>query len=97
MAEKPGTFKLELVEEDENTAAPPDNRTELATNALTLALTALSQRALVALASLFSLLTVASVFWLGMAISADPNPYQITTLAIYAAFVIAVNIIVRRK
>ena len=96
MAEKPGTFKLELVEEDHPSAAP-DNRTELATNALTLALTALSQRALVALASLFSLLTVASVFWLGMAISSDPNPYQITTLAIYAAFVIAVNIIVRRK
>jgi hypothetical protein len=95
MAEKPGTFKLELVEEDEQPTSPPD--TEFATNALTLALTALSHRALVALASLFSLLTVASVFWLGMAISADPNPYQITTLAIYAAFVIAVNIIVRRK
>lgn len=95
MAEKPGTFKLELVD-DEDAASPPDHRTELATNALTLALTALSQRALVALASMFSLLTVASVFWLGMAISSDPNPYQITTLAIYAAFVIAVNIIVRR-
>jgi hypothetical protein len=90
-------FRVELDEEDAPPTSPPDNRTELATNALTLALTALSQRALVALASLFSLLTVASVFWLGMAISADPNPYQITTLAIYAAFVIAVNIIVRRK
>jgi hypothetical protein len=88
-------FRVELDEDDAPPTSPPD--TEFATNALTLALTALSQRALVALASLFSLLTVASVFWLGMAISANPNPYQITTMAIYAAFVTCVNIIVRRK
>jgi hypothetical protein len=97
MAEKPGTFKLELVDDDQETAPPSDHRAEFATNALTLALTALSQRALVALSSLFALFTVASVFWLGMAISADPTPYQIVTLAIYAAFVIVLNIIVRRK
>lgn len=97
MAEpKPG-FRLEVVEDDNEPAVPPDRRDEHAAQALMLALTALSQRALVALASLFSLATVASVFWLGMAISSNPSPYQIATLAIYAGFVIAVNIIVRRK
>jgi hypothetical protein len=97
MAEaKPG-FRLEVVEDDNATPPPTDRRDERAAQALMLALTALSQRALVALASLFSLATVASVFWLGMAISANPSPYQIGTLAIYAGFVIAVNIIVRRK
>jgi hypothetical protein len=63
---------------------------------LGMALAALSQRALVALSSLFTLLTVGSTFWLWMSIP-DPNTQQIISLTIYAAFVLAANLIVRRK
>ena len=63
---------------------------------LTLALKALSQRALVALADLFTLLTVGSAFWLWASIPA-PNDRQIIALSIYACFVLAANYIVRRK
>lgn len=63
---------------------------------LTIALKALSQRALVAATDLFSLLTVASAFWLWWSIPA-PNDRQIVSLSIYAAMILAINIIVRRK
>ena len=63
---------------------------------LTLALKALSQRALVAIADLFTLLTVGSAFWLWASIPA-PNDRQIIALSIYACFVLAANYIVRRK
>ena len=46
----------------------------------------------------YSLLTVASVFWLSLVIIPhDPSIQQLVGLGGYAAFVIAVNIIVRRK
>lgn len=63
---------------------------------MSMALTALSQRALVALASCFTLLTVGSTFFLWWQIPA-PSDRQIISLTIYAAFVLAINIIVRRK
>jgi len=63
---------------------------------LGLALRALSQRALIAVADLFTLITVMSVFWLWWSI-ADPNEKQITALSIYALFILAANVIVRRK
>jgi hypothetical protein len=97
MTEKPaGQFKLELVDED-SAPSPTQSRLEgHAADVLLLALKALSQRALVALASLFSLLTVAAVFWLALSISANPTIYQIATLGIFSAFVIVINYIVRR-
>ena len=63
---------------------------------LGVALTALSQRAMVALAASFSLLTVASAFYLWM-ITPNQTDRQIVSLAIYAGFVLAINLIVRRK
>lgn len=63
---------------------------------MSMALGALSQRALVALAACFTLLTVGSAFWLWLSIP-DPNPHQIVSLSIYAAFVLAANWLVRRK
>jgi len=63
---------------------------------LTIALKALSQRALVAATDLFSLLTIASAFWLWWSIPA-PNDRQIVSLSIYAAMILAINVIVRRK
>lgn len=63
---------------------------------MSMALGALGQRALVALAACFTLLTVGSAFWLWLSIP-DPNPHQLVSLSIYAAFVLAANWLVRRK
>lgn len=76
------------------TEAKPDNGA--AVRMLTLALASLSQRALIAIADLFTLLTVGSAFWLWSSIPA-PNVLQIVALSIYALFVLAANWIVRRK
>lgn len=62
---------------------------------LLLALKTLSQRMIVALAALFSLLTVGSVFWVWMSIP-SPNPFQLISMFMYAMFVLAINWIVRR-
>lgn len=63
---------------------------------LTLALKALSQRALVAATDLFSLLTISSAFWLWWSIPA-PNDRQIISLTLYGLLILAINWIVRRK
>ncbi len=85
--------KFEVVEEPEI-----ESKSESAlTSLLLLNLKTLSQKALLALAALFSLLTVASVFWLAMTIIHDPNVYQLVGLGGYALFILAVNVIVRRK
>lgn len=69
-----------------------------AVDVLLLLLKPLSQKTIIALGNLFSLLTVASVFWLCLAIiPKDPSTQQLVGLGGYAAFVIAVNVIVRRK
>ena len=73
---------------------PADNGVAIAM--LTIGLKALSQRALVGVADLFTLLTVGSAFWLWSSIPA-PNDRQIAALTIYALFVLAANWIVRRK
>lgn len=90
--------RFQLVEEpDPPQAGEPDPvGQQLATDALLLALRALSQRALVALASLFTLITVGSAFWLALSIH-DPNSYQLVELGGYFLFVLAANWIVRRK
>lgn len=63
---------------------------------MSMALTALSQRALIALSSCFTLLTVGSCFWLWY-LTPEPTDRQIVSLTIYGAFVLAINLIVRRK
>ena len=63
---------------------------------LTVALQALSQRALVAVSDLFTLLTVLSAFWLWTSIP-EPNDRQIVALSIYALFILSANYLVRRK
>lgn len=74
--------------------APVLNR--VAIEMMQMALSALGQRALVALAACFTLLTVGSAFWLWMSIP-DPNPHQLISLSIYAALVLAINVIAGRK
>ena len=49
-----------------------------------------------AVADLFMLATVGSAFWLWWSTPA-PDIYQIVSLSIYAAFVLAANYIVRRR
>ena len=63
---------------------------------LGMALAALGQRALLALSACFTLLTVGSAFWLWF-LTPTPTDRQIVSLTIYAVFVLAINIIVRRK
>lgn len=86
--------RFEIVEPEDD--SPPSPAHNVAVNTILLALKALSQRALIALDNLFCLLTVFSVFWLWL-LTPDPNAYQIASLTLYALFVLAANIIVRRK
>ena len=80
-----------------HTTSSPTEPSGAAVAVLMLSLKALSQRALVAIADLFCLFTCASVFWLFLLMPDDPSPQRIATLSIYAVFVIALNIIVRRR
>jgi hypothetical protein len=76
-------------------AAPaPDNGVAIAM--LTIGLKALSQRAVTAITDLFSLLTIASCFWLWY-LTPKPDIYQITSLTLYGILILAINWIVRRK
>lgn len=63
-------------------------------------LKALSQGAAIALSNIashvFSLITVTMVFWIWSTIP-DPNNYQLASLALFAMFILAANIVVRRK
>lgn len=78
-------------------APPPPQQTapsaqqHAATSMLLLALRALSQRSIIALGSLFILLTAASAFWLWLTIAPSPSVYQIIAVSIYGAFVLALD------
>ena len=85
--------KFEVVEDQEETSKSESALTSL----LLLNLKTLSQKALIALSALFSLLTVASVFWLAMTVIGNPNVYQLVGLGGYALFVLCANWIVRRR
>jgi len=63
--------------------------------ALALGLKTLSQRAIAAVKGWFTLLSVASCFWLWASIP-DPSNTQIVSLSLYAVFILSANIIVRR-
>lgn len=64
---------------------------------LLLGIKALSQRTVVALGNLFTLLTAFSAFWLWYSALPAPDAYQLISLAFYGVFVLALNWIVRRK
>jgi len=67
------------------------------TNLLAISLRALSQRATVAVASLFTLLLAASAFWLWMMILPNPTVLQLVGLGMYAIFALALEFVKRRK
>ena len=91
---------FEIVEDEPpvHTPATEPSESTSAVDILLLLLKPLSQKTVIALGNLFSLLTVASVFWLSLAIiPRDPTIQQLVGLGGYAAFVIAVNLIVRKR
>ena len=63
---------------------------------LLLGLKSLSQRAVAAIADLFTLVTVGLCFWLFYLIKDNPNVYQLVLAAMAVALVLAANWIVRR-
>ena len=74
---------------------PETEENAAAASLLALSLKALGQRAIVALESLFTLVTVGLVFWVWVSIPA-PTTHQIVSMSIFAAFVLAANVIVRK-
>ena len=88
--------KFEVVQDEPDTPPRIPIGEKFATDALMLALKGLSQRAIIAVDNLFTLLTVGSAFWLWLSIP-SPSTYQLIGLAMYAVFVLAANWIVRRK
>jgi hypothetical protein len=90
----PGFEVVGGTETEERPVVAPDNGVAIAM--LTVALKALSQRALVAATDLFTLITCIGAWYLWYSIP-DPNEKQIISLSIYAVFTLAANYIVRRK
>ena len=88
-------FKLEVVPETDP-AEGGQAKSDATTAMFMMALGALSKRALVALASLFSLLTAGSAFWLWF-LTPKPDVYQIVSLTIYSVFILALNFLVRTR
>lgn len=78
------------------TEAPASQATSAQVLMLTMALKALSQRALVAATDLFTLITCAGAWWLWF-LTPEPTTFQIVHNSIFALFVLAANYIVRRK
>lgn len=81
---------------DDEPTPEPEQAEPAGTSILLLALKALSQRAIAAVADLFFLTTVGLTFWLWYQVP-DPNAYQITSLALFGLFILAANWIVRRR
>lgn len=85
---------FDLIEGGED-SPPPKKQDDAGLNLLTLGLRALSQRAVAAIADLFTLATVASAWWLWM-LTPNPNINQIVSLSLYGMLILAANWIVRR-
>lgn len=94
MPDEPVRKPMFEVVRDEDAAPPKPAQADLAI--LRLGLSALSQRAVAAVADLFTLVTVGSAFWLCMSIQ-NPNTYQLVEIGMYAVFILVANWITRRK
>lgn len=78
--------------------APPYKQglDEVAANMLLLGLKTLSQRSVIALSNLFTLLTCISAFVLWQDVLPSPNSYQLVGLGLYGVFILLLHV-VRRK
>jgi hypothetical protein len=85
---------FEVVEDEPQVPATESDPSK----ALDVLLAIFSAKTAAALNGFYSLLTVLSVFWISyVIIPNNPSVQQLVGLGGYAAFVIAVNLIVRRK
>jgi hypothetical protein len=95
---------LKIVGEQEMDAPPGEAlaptlhvaQQRLAAQLLGVAFKALSEKAVIAVASLFSLLLAASVFWLALSVSQAPSNLQLVELGMYGAFVLGLHVVKRR-
>lgn len=92
LPENPGFEVDNVVEHPRQAAAPAWTAT-----ALTIALTALSQRAAIALASLFSILLAGSVFLLYWKVLPNPTVESLIGLGLYSIFIIGLHVVRTRK
>lgn len=84
--------------EPEAPPAPPQSPSATAlTSLLFVSLRALSQRAVIALGSLFMAASAASAWWLWYVTMPNPTPAQLVGLTLYATFILALNFMLRRK
>lgn len=90
------TSRLQLVGQETQPDDPLPVGNKIATDALLLALRALSQRFVIALSNLFTLVTVASAFVLWYA-TPQPDILQLIKLGGYGLFVLGINWIIRRR
>ena len=89
--------KWEVIQEEPEEETPPrQDAAPPGLDLLLLSLKTLSQRTITAITNLFTLVTMAGTWWLWYK-TPDPNPTQIVSLSIFAAFVLAANWLVRRK
>ena len=77
-------------------AATPDN-TERGAQLLMLSVRALSQRALTAITNLFTAGAVLSAWWLWSTVLPNPTPLQLVGVGGYAVFLLAIEIVRRKK
>ena len=88
-----------VINDDDEPSKPSKTDQALETagmQALMLGLGALSKRAIIALQSAFVLLATGSAFILWWSVMPNPTVLQLTGLSIYALFVLAASVIVRR-
>jgi uncharacterized membrane protein len=90
-----------IVEENETpepgtSVATSKSDRSVAVEALLLSMQVLGRKTLIALSNLFSLITALTVFWAALGILHDPTTPQLVGLGMYALFILAINVIVRR-
>lgn len=92
--------RFEIIDDDEAPQVRPEPRPtqgqDPAFSALMLALKTVSQKTLIALSRLTSLIMVASVFWLFMSIP-DPHTTQLIWGGMYAVFILVLQFFVSRR
>jgi drug/metabolite transporter superfamily protein YnfA len=96
---------FELVQEEKTARVVTHPRTqrdtegEIAKQFLGLLLTTVSQRAVAAFSALFTVIGLATCFWLWLAILSNPTPsqWQLVGATIYSGFVILLEIVRRRN
>jgi hypothetical protein len=98
--EIPAFFGAEA-EQPQPTPPPPQQPSQsaqhAATSMLLLALRALSQRALVAITQLFTLITVGSAWWLWYAALPNPTITQLVELGLYGVLILLLNWLVLKR